>query len=167
MEIVKAATEWAKAEITSSLFFMFFGLIYIIGSISLWKLGTSNLSNALFIPLLIAGGLLLSAGISFYLSSKSKLNSFEKEYTENSAATIEAEITKAENTMKTYKNVALKVFPAIIVISLFIFLFTANPTVKAICIAVIAFLSVLVVLDSQALKRMETYHQKLELANEK
>lgn len=167
MEIIRATSDWAKAEIVSSLFFIFFGLIYIIGSICSWKLGNSPLSKALFIPLMIAGGLLFVAGISFYLSSKSKLDSFEKEFMEDSSSTIKAEITKAKSTIRTYKNVALKVFPAIMILGFLIFLFSDTPIVKAICISVIAFLLVLVVLDSLALKRMETYHQKLELANER
>lgn len=167
MEIIKAATEWAKAEIISSIFFMLFGLIYILVSVGLWKLGSTTLAKALILPLLIAGGLLLSAGVSFYLSNKSKLNNFETEFKADSSSVIKAEILRTESTMKTYKNVALKVFPAIIILAILISFFISNPTVKAICIAIIAFLSVLVILDSQALKRIKTYHQKLELADDK
>ena len=164
MEVIKAATEWAKAEIISSFFFMIIGLSYILGSLGLWKFSSTPLIKALFVPLLIAGGLLLSAGISFYLSSKSKLNNFEAEYKADTSSVIKSEIERTASTMKTYKNVALKVFPAIILIAVLITLFVSSATIKAICIAIIAFLSVLVILDSQALKRIETYNQKLELA---
>lgn len=166
MDLIKAANEWAKAEIVSSMFFMFFGLSYILISIACWKVGNTPLTEALYIPLLIAGGLLLSAGISFYFSNKSKLNNFETEYRANAAALIKAEKSKTESTIKTYQNVALKVFPAIVILAILISLLISNPTVKAICIAIVAFLSVLVILDSQALKRIKTYYQKLQLADE-
>jgi len=164
MEIIKAAEDWAKAEMVSSIFFMLFGLAYLYASISFWKLGTTQLSKALIIPLLIAGGLLLSAGISFYLSSKSKLADFEKEYNENTSAIVKSEIKRTKSTIKTYQNVALKVFPAIIVVAALVYIFISIPMVRAICIGLIAFLSILILLDSQALKRMKTYHHQLELA---
>ena len=65
MEILKAATTWTKAEVTSSLFFMLIGVVYLLASIGFWQLGKTPLTKALIIPILIAGGLLLSAGISF------------------------------------------------------------------------------------------------------
>jgi len=41
-------------------------------------------------------------------------------------------------------------------------LFINNIRIRSICIALIAFFVVLVLLDSQALKRMKTYHSKLK-----
>jgi len=164
MEIIKAATEWTKAEIISSVFFMLFGLAYMLGSVGFWKIGNSPFTKALVIPFLIVGALLLSAGIGFYLSNKTRLANFENEYNENPSEWINSEIDRTESTIKTYENVALKVFPAIIVLSALLAFFIANPTVKAISIAVIAFFVVLVVLDSQALKRIKVYHNELKLA---
>lgn len=166
MEIIKAATEWAKAEIVSAIFFMLFGIFYILGSIGFWKMGNTPLTRALFIPILIAGGLLLAAGISFYISNKSRLANFETEYNTNSAALINSEIDRTASTINTYENVALKVFPAIIFVAALVAVFISNPTVRAISIAIAAFLIVLVILDSQALKRTKAYHQQLELAKE-
>lgn len=167
MEIVKAASEWAKAEIVSAMFFMLFGLVYLFASIGLWQYGTTSLMKATFIPLLVAGALLLMAGIGFYFSNKSKLNNFEKEYKANPSELINSELSRAASTIKTYENVALKVFPLLIIIAGLVFWFVSNPTIKGICIGVIAFFFVLVLLDSQALKRMKTYHQALELESEK
>lgn len=163
MEIVKAANVWAKAEVVSSIFFMLFGVIYLLSAIGFWKWGNTSLTKALIIPILIAGGLLVSAGISFYSSNKSRLSSFETEYKANPSTLIKSEIARTAQTIKTYENVALKVFPAIIIVALLVSIFVSNPTVRAIGIAIIAFLSVLVLLDSQALKRIKTYHQQLEL----
>jgi len=153
-----------KAEIVSSIFFMLFGVVYLLAALGFWQWGNSPLTKALVIPILIAGGLLLSAGVSFYLSNKSRLTSFETSYKATPSALIQAEIERTAQTMKTYENIALKVFPAIIVIAALLSIFISTPIIRAICIAIIAFLSVLVILDSQALKRIKTYHQQLELS---
>lgn len=166
MEILKAASDWAKAEIVSSIFFMLFGIIYLLAAFGFWRWGNSTLMKSLFIPILIAGGLLLSAGVGFYLSNKSRLTSFETSYKTSPSALIEAEIERTTQTIKTYENIALKVFPAIIIVAVLLSIFISTPIIRAICIAIIAFLSVLVVLDSQALKRTKTYHQQLELAGQ-
>jgi len=165
MEIIKTATEFAKAEIVSSIIFMFFGITYLLGSLGLWKFGQTSFTKALVIPILIAGVLLLCAGISFYLSNKSRIDNFEIEYKKNPNELINSEIVRTASTIKTYETVALKVFPIIIIIAGIIFWFTSNPIVRAICIALIAFLFVLVLLDSQALKRMKAYNQQLELVD--
>ena len=166
MDILKAANEWAKAEVVSAMFFMLFGVVYLLAALALWQWGNSLLAKALIIPMLVAGGLLLSAGISFYLSNKSKLTTFETAYKSDRSAWIASETERTVQTIKTYKNVALKVFPAIIVIAALLSFFISTPIIRAICIAIIAFLSVLVLLDSQALKRIETYHQQLELVGQ-
>ena len=163
MDIITAATNWAKGEITSSLFFMLFGICYLVVAYVLTTImGASQLTKALIVPMLIAGGLLVMAGMSFYFSNKSKLKNFESDYKANPTAVVKSELANTAKTMKTYENVALKVFPAIIFIAVLISIFVDTPMVRAISIAVIAFLAVLVLLDSQALKRMKIYHEQLE-----
>jgi len=163
MEIVKVATEWTKAEIVSSIIFMLFGLSYMLGSVGLWKFGQTPLTKSLILPLLIAGVLLLSAGISFYLSNKSRIANFENEYKANPSTLINSEFSRTASTIKTYETIALKVFPVIILVAALVSWFISNPIVRAISIAIIAFLFVLVLLDSQALKRIKAYHQQLKL----
>ncbi len=163
MDILKAATVWAKAEMVSSIFFMFIGGVYILSAIGFWQLGNNALTKALIIPIMIVGALLLGAGISFYNSSKSLLSSFETEYKTNPSSLIKSELDRTTRTIKTYEKAALKVFPLIIIIALLMVVFISKPTIRAIGIAIIAFLIVLVLLDSLALKRMKTYHQQLEL----
>lgn len=162
MQIVQAANQWAKAEMKSAICFMSFGVIYLIAAVCCFQLGDTPLTNALIVPMLVAGGLLVGAGISFYVSNKAKLNNFESAYKTNPSELITSELERTAQTMKTYENVALKVFPLVAVVSGLIAVFVSTPTVRAICIAVVAFLSVLILLDSQALKRIKVYHQHLE-----
>lgn len=37
MELVKLATEWAKAEVFSTRFFILFALLFLIASIGFWQ----------------------------------------------------------------------------------------------------------------------------------
>lgn len=164
MDILKAASDWAKAEVVSSAFFMFFGFAYLLAALCFWQMGNTPLTKALIIPTLIVGGLLLIAGIGFYISNKSRLKSFETAYKANPSDWIKSEITRTEQTIKTYENVALKVFPVIVILAALLSVFMSAPIVRAIGIAIIAFLSAIILLDSQALKRMKSYHQQLELA---
>lgn len=164
MDILNAANIWTKAEISSSKYFMLFGLVYLVAAIAFWQMGNTSLTKALIIPSLIAGGLLLSAGIGFYQSNKARLTSIEEDYKSNPSTLIKSEIERTEKTIKSYENVALKVFPAIIIGAALLSFFMSKPLVKAICFAIIAFLLVLVILDSQALKRMKTYHHNLVAA---
>ncbi len=163
MEIIKYFNEWAKAEIIASFYFMFIGLLYALGSFCLWKIGEAPLSRALIIPLLVSGILLLGAGVGFYVSNKTKLNNFEMDYKSDPEKVINAELERTSSTIKTYENVALKIFPIIIIITALIASFTSNVNVKAIGIAIIAFFLVLVLLDSQALKRMQIYNRQLNV----
>jgi len=71
---------------------------------------------------------------------------------------------RTEKTIKTYENVALKIFPAIIIVAGITVAFSSSPNTRASCIAIIAFFIVFLALDNQALKRMKVYQQELERA---
>jgi len=53
MEILKIATEWAKAEVFSSRFFVLFALLFLIGSIGFWQLGKTETAKAYTIPTVV------------------------------------------------------------------------------------------------------------------
>lgn len=80
MEIAKVGVEWAKAEVVSSIVFILFGLLFLLATFGFWQYGKTEIARAFIIPTLIAGGLLLAAGISFFVSNKAKVNNFETEY---------------------------------------------------------------------------------------
>ena len=63
MGILKTATDWAKAEIFSSSFFIVFGVLFVAVSIGFWQLGKTDLAKAYIIPTAVAGVLLLTIGI--------------------------------------------------------------------------------------------------------
>ena len=72
MDILKTATEWAKAELFSTPFFILFGVLFIAASFGFWQLGKTDMAKAYIIPLLIAGALLMTIGFGLFLSDINK-----------------------------------------------------------------------------------------------
>lgn len=46
MDILKTATEWAKDEVFSAQFFIFFGILFLLGSVGFWQMGKTELAKA-------------------------------------------------------------------------------------------------------------------------
>lgn len=163
MDILKTAIEWAKAEVFSSFVFVAFGVIFIASSIGFWQLGKTEVAKAFIYPTLVAGALLLAAGISFVRSNKNRVANFETEYKANPTLFITSEITRTEKTMKEYEHIALKVFPAVIALISLLLIFINTPIWRAIGITIIALLLVMVIIDLNANARIKTYHKQLVL----
>lgn len=69
MDILKFATEWAKAEAFSSRFFIFFAILFLVASIGFWQIGKSVMAKAFIIPTLVAGLLILSVGVGIFYAN--------------------------------------------------------------------------------------------------
>ncbi|WP_299627168.1 hypothetical protein [uncultured Tenacibaculum sp.] len=162
MELLKFAIEWTKDEISSSKIFILFGILFMSASIGFWQLGKTEIAKAFIYPILIAGILLLMTGFGFYFSNKSRLSNIESNYSGNPSAFVESEIVKTEKIMNSYENIAFKIFPAIIAIAALLIISTDKAIWRAICITVIAFLTVLLVLDINANARIKNYHKELK-----
>ena len=52
MDILKAATDWAKAEVFSSMFFIFFAILMLLGSLGFYGIGKTAMAKAYVIPML-------------------------------------------------------------------------------------------------------------------
>ncbi|MEQ8714253.1 MAG: hypothetical protein RIC80_14625, partial [Cyclobacteriaceae bacterium] len=71
MEILKTAIEWAKAEVFSTRFFIYFAILFLAASVGFWQLGKTEIARAYIIPMLIAGALLLTIGLGLFFTNKS------------------------------------------------------------------------------------------------
>lgn len=165
MDILKTATDWAKAELFSTPFFIVFGLIFMAASIGFWQLGKTEIARAYIIPTLVAGVLLLTIGLGLFYTNKSRVIAFEKAYNEDASAFVSSEIIRAENTLKEYKTVVFKAIPMIIIAAALIIIFVNTPTWRAISITTIAMMIVLLLVDGTAHARMAAYKVQLELVN--
>ncbi|MBT8181908.1 MAG: hypothetical protein KJO53_10000 [Eudoraea sp.] len=162
MEILKLATEWAKAEVFSTRFFIFFAILFLIASIGFWQLGKSDIARAYIIPTLVAGVLLLTIGLGLFFTNKSRITEFETAYNSDVTAFVESEIVRAERTLKEYKTIVFKAIPIIIIVAALVIILINTPTLRAISITTIAMLIAILLIDGTAHARIEAYHKELK-----
>ena len=165
MDILKLATEWAKAEVFSTRFFIFFAILFLIASIGFWQLGKTDIARSYVIPTLVAGLLLLTIGLGLFFTNKSRITEFETAYNSDASAFVESEIVRAERTLKEYKTVVFKAIPIIIIVAALLIIFINTPTWRAISITTIAMLIVILLVDGTAHARIEAYHKELKLVD--
>lgn len=163
MEILKAATDWAKAEVFSSQFFIFFGILFLLGSIGFWQLGKTEVAKAFVFPMLVAGILILTVGIGIFFANKSRISSFTEAYNNDAPAFVKSEIIRTEKSMKEYQTIVFKIIPLIIGIAAFLIIFIDKPIWRAISITTIAMMVVILLVDNNANARIEAYHEELVL----
>lgn len=162
MELLKLATEWAKAEVFSTRFFIFFAILFIIASLGFWQLGKTELAKAYIIPTFVAGILLLIIGSGLNYTNIQRVKQFEKDFTTDASAFYQSEIERTESTLKEY-TVVFKVIPILIIIAALLILFINTPTWRAISITTIAMLIVILLVDGTAYSRIEAYYKELKL----
>ena len=164
MEILKLATEWAKAEVFSTRFFIIFAILFLIASIGFWQLGKTDLAKAYIIPSLVAGLLLMTIGLGLFYTNKSRIIQFEKAFNTDASSFYQSEIERSESTLKEY-SVVFKVIPILIIVAALLILFINTPTWRAISITTIAMLVVILLVDGTAHSRIENYHIELKLVD--
>lgn len=165
MEILKIATEWAKAEVFSSRFFILFAILFLAASIGFWQLGKTEIAKSYVIPTLVAGGLLLAVGTGIYFTNKSRVTSFVEAYHINPNEFVKSEIIRTDKSIKEYKTIVFKIIPFIIVIAAISIVFIDKPIWRAISITIIAMMIIILLVDSNADARIQSYRTKLEAAN--
>ena len=166
MELLKLATEWAKAEVFSTRFFIFFAILFLSASIGFWQLGKTDLAKAYTIPNLVAGLLLMTIGLGLFYTNKSRITQFEKAFNQDAKVFYQSEIERTQSTLKEYK-VVFKVIPILIIVAALLIIFINTPTCRAISITSIAMLIVILLVDGTAHARIDAYHKELKLNKER
>jgi hypothetical protein len=163
MDILKTATDWAKAELFSTPFFILFGLVFMAASLGFCQLGKTEMAKAYIIPTLVAGVLLLTIGLGLFYTNKSRITQFETAYNKDVSAFVASEITRAEATLKEYNTIVFKAIPIIIIVAALSIIFIHTPTWRAVSITTIAMLIVILLVDGTAYARIDAYHKELKL----
>jgi hypothetical protein len=164
MDILKSAIDWAKAELFSTPFFILFGLVFMVASLSFWQLGKTEMAKAYIIPTLVAGALLLIIGLGLFFTNKARITQFEIAYNADAKAFIAAELERTESTIKEYENVVFTAVPLIIAACAFILLFVSSPIWRTSMITSIAMLVVILLIDGTAHARIDDYNKQLQQA---
>ncbi|OAV44052.1 hypothetical protein [Lewinella sp. 4G2] len=166
MTILKSATDWAKAELVSTPFFILAGILFLVASIGFWQLGKTELARAYIIPTLVAGVLLVIIGTGLFFTNRTRLAEFPVAYERDAAAFVAAERVRAEATLKEYDNVVFTAIPILIAACAIALLFLSGPGWRAALITTIAFLVVLLLIDGTAYARIYGYQQALNSVEE-
>ena len=161
MNTLKAATDWAKAELVSTPFFALAGLVFIAISIGFWQVGKTDLAKAYIIPTLVAGTLLVIIGAGLFFTNKNRITQFETAYKADTSAFIASELERAEATLKEYKNIVFTAIPLIIMICAAVLLFVNAPIWRASMITTITMIVVIMLIDGLAHARIAEYNQQL------
>lgn len=165
MDILKAATDWAKAEVFSTSFFILFGILFVLASIGFWQLAKTDLAKAYIIPTLVAGVLLLIIGLGLVFTNKSRVTQFETDYNKDATAFVESEVARVESTLKEYQTIVFKAVPFIIVVAALLIVFIDKPVWRASAITTIAMLVIILLIDGTAKARIDAYNEQLELVD--
>lgn len=116
MDILKASTEWAKAELLSNGVFILAGVLFVAVSFSVSQMGKTDMARAFVIPTLVAGVLLLVLGGGLFYGTWKSLAGFEAAFAQEPSAFVSAEIERVDSTLAQYAVAAFKVMPAIILV---------------------------------------------------
>lgn len=164
MDILQTATDWAKAEVLATRFFIVFAILFLIASAGFWQLGKTDLARAYIIPTLVAGILLMNIGVGLVYTNMTRVKQFEAAYKEDTSAFVDSELARAEATLKEYKNVVFTAIPLIIAACALGLFFIHSPNWRASLIIAISMLIVILLIDGTAHARIESYNEKLEMA---
>lgn len=167
MEILKLATDWAKAEVFSTRFFIFFAILFLVASIGFWQLGKTDIAKAYIVPTLVAGVLLMTIGIGLFYTNKSRIKEFETAFHKDVSSFVESEFVRIEKALNEYRTIVFKAIPLIIAAAALLIIFIDKPIWRASAITIIAMMVVILLIDGTAHDRIESYKQQLELAGHK
>ena len=161
MEILKVATDWAKAELVSTSFFIIAGIVFVMVSFGFWQFGKTELARAYVIPILVTGAFLMTVGFGLFFTNKSRITQFEIAYNKDAKAFVASEFNRIERTINEYKTIVFKGIPIILIICSLGILFLKTPVWRASFITAIAMLVVILLVDGTARNRIENYNEKL------
>ena len=167
MDILRTATDWAKAEVFSTSFFIVFGILFVLASIGFWQLAKTDMAKAYIVPTLVAGSLLLIIGLGLFFTNKSRITQFETAFNKDATAFVESEVARIESTLKEYQTIVFKAIPFIILVAALLIVFVDKPVWRASAITTIAMLVVILLIDGTAKARIDAYSEQLEMVNKK
>ena len=161
MDILKASTDWAKAELYSTPFFILFGVIFLFACLGFWQLGKTELAKAYLVPTLIAGVLLIIIGIGLFYTNKARLTQFQSDFQDNQHLFVKTELERVNNTLNEYDVIVFTIIPIIIVICSVGLVFINQPSWRASLITSIAMLIIILLIDGTAQSRIVIYQEQL------
>lgn len=157
MEILKTAEDWTKAEMLSSSFFVFFGVLFLVSSVGFWQIGKTDVARAYVWPTAVAGTLVLIIGVGIFVQSYGRLSSILEAHSANAASFIAEELQRSSSVLAQYRVAVFKVIPLIVAACAILFVLLDTPILRASFATTIAMMAVLLLVDTNASARLEAY----------
>ena len=164
MDVVKTATDWTRAEMLASGFFVLAGTAFLLASFGFWQAGRTDVARAYVVPMPLAGGLLAILGVGLFLSGEARLASVPAAYATDETSLLAAEIVHVEKVANDYRIAVLRVFPAIVALCARLIPFVDAPLWRASLITAVAMLTPVLLVDTNADARLRAYAAQLALA---
>ena len=160
MDFIQHTTNWVKGEIFEATIFGSFGLLTIIGSLLLWKFGETPNFKALIIPLAVVGVIFLATAISNIASNNKRLPQYTEAFNKDKAEFVKSEKKRVEDFQYLYKMTII-IASVCFVVAICFFLFTINPVLKAIGLALIIFGLTGLIIDYFSKERADNYYKAI------
>ena len=164
MDILKPATEWAKAEMLSNSVFVLLGALFLATSFAFWQVGRNDMARAYIVPMLVAGLLLLILGGGLLYGTWNSLSGFAATFAQDSSGFVASEFARVDKTIAQYRRAVFTVMPLLIAAAAVLMIMLNSSVWRASLITGIAFLSVIMLVDSNASARLESYRLHLMTA---
>ncbi len=161
MDILKTATDWTKAEMYSSVFFIVFGVLFVAAGVGFWQLGKTEIARAYAIPTCIAGTLLLIIGLGIFFPSMARITHFPALYDADPSVFIADQIERAGMILGQYHIAIFRVIPIVVALCAILMPIMATPVWRAGTIVTIAMMAVILMIDTNANARLEIYRAEL------
>lgn len=162
MDLLPAATAWARAEVFSARFFVLAALLFLGASLGFYRLGVTAVARAYIAPTLVAGVLLLAVGVGISVANGARVTGFAEAYQTDGAAFVATELARTERVLGEYRRIVFQVIPLIIVAAALVIVFVERPGWRAAAIATVAVMVVILLVNSNANARIEAYHERLQ-----
>lgn len=160
MDFIQHTTSWIKGEIFEATLFGSFGLLTIISSFLLWKLGNTPGSKALIIPLALVGLFFLITAISGINANNKALPQYTAAFKQNPEAFIKSEKARVEGFQYLYK-MTIVVASISFVLAICAFLFTQNTTLRGVGIALAILGLTGLIIDYFSKERADLYYSQI------
>lgn len=161
MDILKTSTDWARAELLSNGLFALFGVMFLVASLLFWSKGETDIAKAFVFPMLVAGVLMLVLGGGLFYGTWKSLAGFPTTFADDDARFVALEVERVDRTIAQYGTAVFNVMPLMISVAALLIVFVHSSGWRAAFITAIIFLSLIMLIDSNANARLEGYKTKL------
>ena len=152
MDILKTAEDWTKAEMLSSSYFVFFGVLFLVSSVGFWQIGKTDVARAYVWPTAVAGTLVLIIGIGIFVQSYGRLSSIPEAHSANAASFIAEELQCSSSVLAQNRVAVFKVIPLIVAACAILFVVLEMPILRASFATTIPMMAVLLLVDTNGLR---------------